>query len=110
MPQFTKQTSRPLSPVSIRASAKNGRKLIALIERYADPQNAHEKASLTRAINGLSLWARSLSARHRRVSVAQEMAMLPNDHHPGPRCSCRDCLDRYNPPHTADAYDAEVSE
>lgn len=20
------------------------------------------------------------------------MAMLPNDHHPGPRCSCRECL------------------
>ena len=20
------------------------------------------------------------------------MAMLPNDHHPGPRCSCRDCV------------------
>jgi len=22
------------------------------------------------------------------------MAMLPNDHHPGPRRSCRNCLDR----------------
>lgn len=25
----------------------------------------------------------------------QVMAMLPNDHHPGPRCSCRECLRQY---------------
>ena len=24
-----------------------------------------------------------------------EMAMLPNDYHPGPRCSCLECLIRY---------------
>jgi hypothetical protein len=23
------------------------------------------------------------------------MPMLPNDHHPGPRCSCRECLRLY---------------
>ncbi len=24
-----------------------------------------------------------------------QMAMLPNDHHPGPRCSCAYCLKKY---------------
>jgi hypothetical protein len=24
-----------------------------------------------------------------------QMAMLPNDYHPGPRCSCRECLDQF---------------
>lgn len=31
-----------------------------------------------------------------------QMAMLPNDYHPGPRCSCRECLSRY-PDHIASA-------
>lgn len=28
-------------------------------------------------------------------AAAPQMAMLPNDHHPGPRCSCGDCQRRY---------------
>lgn len=43
--------------------------------------------------------ARKDSIRSRTLSPAPErvapMAMLPNDHHPGPRCSCRECLARY---------------
>lgn len=27
--------------------------------------------------------------------MTNTMSMLPNDHHPGPRCSCRDCQRRY---------------
>lgn len=27
--------------------------------------------------------------------MTNEMAMLPNDYHPGPRCSCRECLRAY---------------
>lgn len=39
-------------------------------------------------------WKKTQSARGYEPR-AEAMAMLPNDHHPGPRCSCRDCLDRY---------------
>lgn len=36
-----------------------------------------------------------LSPRPELKAAAPQMAMLPNDHHPGPRCSCRDCQRRY---------------
>jgi hypothetical protein len=28
-------------------------------------------------------------------ATPEGMVMLPNDHHPGPRCSCRECLRKY---------------
>ncbi len=33
--------------------------------------------------------------QRRRGGASQVMAMLPNDHHPGPRCSCGDCLSAF---------------
>lgn len=38
----------------------------------------------------------------RQKERSRPMAMLPNDHHPGPRCSCRDCLRQYPGPRLAE--------
>jgi len=73
MPQFPRQSSRPLSPVSIRASARRARALLDQIDHYADPQDARERQRLTRAINGLAHAARDLSRRHRGQSVAESL-------------------------------------
>jgi hypothetical protein len=35
------------------------------------------------------------TAELQRVSRREPMPMLPNDHHPGPGCSCRECLRRF---------------
>jgi hypothetical protein len=63
-PQF-QQSTRPLRPTSYRAAARRFRKLCDLIEQYSDPKDSREKAQLTRAIHGLALASRSLSARNR---------------------------------------------
>lgn len=72
-PQFSKQSSRPLSPRAISASVRRGRQLLDLIDRYSTPQDMREKQKLSRAICNLSYFARELSRRHRGVSVAQDL-------------------------------------
>jgi hypothetical protein len=87
-PQFPRQSSRHLSPRSIAASVRRGRKLLDTIERYSQRPNTQchcaagydaceigttcdverrRKQQLTRAINNLAWWARSLSERNRRA-------------------------------------------
>jgi hypothetical protein len=80
--QFTRQSSRPLTAASYAAATRRHRRLLDLIERYADPQSVRDKQQLTRAIHGLSMSAQNLSRRHRAQSI---------DH-----------------PHRADAYDAAI--
>lgn len=113
MPRFPKST-RPLRPASYRAAVRRFRQLCDSIEAHATNiavmgEDQRSKQRLTRAIHDLSAAAQGLSRRHRQVSVAQEMAMLPNDYHPSHRCSCRDCLDAY-PQLRADAYDAAITD
>lgn len=71
MPQFPKQTARPLRPESYRAAVRRYRQLCDLIERYANANTTREKAQLTRAIHGLAYSAKSLSARHRAATQIQ---------------------------------------
>lgn len=64
MPQFTRQSSRPLTAASYAAAVRRQRQLLDTIERYAGASQPRERAQLTRAIHGLSLGAQSLSRRH----------------------------------------------
>ncbi len=64
---------RPLGPTSIRAAVRDVRRLADRIERYADPEDSTGLRHLTQAIYGLSRAAALLSARHRGVSVAEDM-------------------------------------
>lgn len=74
MPQFTRQSSRPLSPRSYRAAVRRVRQLCDAIADNAEAQSPTERAGLTRAINGLAGAAGSLARRHRGVSVAHDLA------------------------------------
>lgn len=64
------------------------------------PRYPHGAAQKTSGISDdhcehdISIWATCPKCAAKKTS-APTMAMLPNDHHPGPRCSCRECLDRY---------------
>lgn len=59
------------------------RRQIRELQGQAD-QLAHEELELGMRLD-------HLKAKH----PALPMAMLPNDYHPGPRCSCRECLREY---------------
>jgi hypothetical protein len=74
MPQFSRQSSRPLTARSYRAAVARIRELAAAIEARAGATEPHDRAMLTRSIHGLAHAARDLSRRHSGVSVAQEMA------------------------------------
>lgn len=69
MAQFSRQVSRPLSAASYKAAVRHLRKRIDRIEARCEPVTARDKASLTSAINGLSIAAQALSRRHHRSSV-----------------------------------------
>lgn len=55
-----------MRPESYFAAGRRLRYYAAQIERYAAPASPRERAILTRAIHGASLYSRDLSARHRR--------------------------------------------
>jgi hypothetical protein len=59
-----------------------------VMERLADLLDADQ-------FNSISTLVREAGVRYPAVTVSPVMAMLPNDHHPGPRCSCAECLRRY---------------
>lgn len=66
MPQFAKQSSRPLSPESYRAAARKLRRIADDLEARCTPQTPREQASLTRTIHVLLQMARHLRDRHQR--------------------------------------------
>lgn len=70
------------------------RELLAEIDTLAEAVESRQKGVRTRAINVLSYQAKDLARRNAR-HPEPGMAMLPNDHHPGPRCSCRPCVRDY---------------
>lgn len=78
MPQFTPST-RPLRPASYRRAVRRFRQLCDIIERYSDPKDSREKAQLARAIHGLALASRSLSARSRAQAKAAREAAQSRD-------------------------------
>lgn len=65
--------TQSLTPRALETSLKRGRALIELIERYRDPQTVRELQQRSRAISGLSEWARNLSRRNRGLSVIEEI-------------------------------------
>ena len=74
-----------------------------LIEAYyAVAQHLHEQAQRKSEIaDMLGKMADAMSEQRMRESApaadsAGVMAMLPNEHHPGRGCSCRDCLKRFS--------------
>lgn len=69
MPQFTKRVSQPMSAASYKAAVRHLRKRIDRIEARCEPITARDKASLTSAINGLSIAAQALSRRHHRSNA-----------------------------------------
>ena len=71
MTQFTRQSTRPLSPAAYGAAVRRGRQLLDIIERYRSPQDVREKQQLSRAINGLSYFARDLARRQRGQSITE---------------------------------------
>jgi hypothetical protein len=73
MPQFSRQSTRTLSPAAYLAAVRRGRKLLDQIEQLAVPLDTREKQQLTRAINGLAYFARDLARRQRGLSVAEEL-------------------------------------
>ena len=66
MPQFARKSPRPLPPSSYEAAARKLDKFAADLRERKDPQSPREKAALTSAIHGLSLFAQALSRRHRQ--------------------------------------------
>ena len=69
MPQFQKQTSRPLTTAGYRARTRRMRALCDLIDKHAEGG-----AQLTRAINGLAQAASDLARRQRGQSIADMLA------------------------------------
>ena len=63
MIQFPRQSTRPLSPRSIRGAVRRIRQLADLIEAHADAIEPREKATATQAINGLASASRVLMQR-----------------------------------------------
>lgn len=99
MPHFSPRRTQPMRPDSYRRIARLLRGVADRIERYADSSDPHHKAAITQLLHTLGRDARQWSDRHRAtmdgslsLSEPRPMAMLPNDYHPGPRCSCRECL------------------
>lgn len=90
MPHFPRR-AQAMTPESYRRAALRLRRMADGIEAHAEAP-----ARLTGPIQRLLDYAASLHARH-HVALAgsrpaePQMAMLQNDYHPGPRCSCRDC-------------------
>lgn len=87
-----------MRPDSYRRIARLLRHTADRIEACAERQDAQERRTLTMLLHSLSRQTRDWSDRHRAtVYGSHEMPhyMLPNDHHPGPRCSCRDCFSAY---------------
>lgn len=72
-PQFAKATTRPLTAASYRSAVRRMRQICDQIEARAEAAEPRERASLTRAIHGLSHTARTLSRRHRGESLATEI-------------------------------------
>jgi hypothetical protein len=77
MPQFQKQILKPLSPRHLAAAVRRARELCDTIERYSSATETREKQQLTRAIHGLAMHSRMLSARHRQ---ATESVIEPKKH------------------------------
>ena len=73
MPQFPRQSTRPLTARSYRAAAARIRELADSIDAHAEPATPQDKRALTQSIHGLAHAARDLSRRHRGVSVAQDL-------------------------------------
>lgn len=65
MPQFTRQATRPLSPRSYEAAARKLETFARQLRERSNPQSPRDKASLTSAIHGLSLFGQALARRHR---------------------------------------------
>jgi len=63
--QFTRQSSRPLSPQAIEAAARKLDRIAAKLRARSNPQTPREQAALTSTLHGLSLFAQALSRRHR---------------------------------------------
>ena len=72
MPEFSKQSARPLSAEHYRRAAVRAKELAAIISLLRDPQTDTERAQLTRAIHDLAMHARRLSAHHRAMSETPE--------------------------------------
>jgi len=68
MPQFQPQRLKPLSPRALRGALRRIRQLADLIEAHADATEPREKATATRAINGLACASRVLMQRRMGVS------------------------------------------
>ncbi len=68
-----------LSVRTIRRHLRDLRRLLERIDMYAAPADSIEQRHLTQAIHGLSRAASLLSARHRGVSVAQDMRSRDDD-------------------------------
>lgn len=81
MPQFSRQSSRPLTPTGYLASVRRILELLDVIHAYAliPPTTPRDRARLTRAIHGLSLAAQSLSRRHRRLPHIEDLRRTDGD-------------------------------
>lgn len=66
MPQFEKQSSRPLSPESYRAAARKLRRIADKLDDYCAPTTPAEQGRLTRIIHVLLHTGRHLRDRHQR--------------------------------------------
>lgn len=71
-----------MSPASYEAAARQLDKYAAKLRSRSDPQSPRERASLTSAIHGLSLFAQALSRRHRghpHVADAYDAALVARE-------------------------------
>lgn len=64
MPQFSKQSTRPLLPRSYRATAARLREIADMLERYAEATDPRDRGARTQAVRSLSGLSRSLADRH----------------------------------------------
>lgn len=67
MPQFSKQSSRPLTPAGYIARTDRIIELAWLVRKYSNAGDVRGKQQLTRAIHGLAHAAKNLSQRHRET-------------------------------------------
>jgi len=66
-PQFTKQASRPMSPLAYQAAARMLRRIADDIDLETLPASPQEKRRLTRLIHSLARSVKVLRARHDKL-------------------------------------------